>query len=235
MNVPAHFRRAYRYGAYRFWLHKLKHRLPHPNSEQEPTTVVDCGCGAGYLLPYLRNWFPGLRVIGIDINERELAAAASRSLERSGVHLIEASVNALPLTSGSATLMIGFHLVEHLPEPRLFLEETYRTLRPEGLLVLATPNLGSVGARVMKARWRGHRDPTHMSLKTSTEWRFLVEDSGFRIISYGTTSLGVPILRQLTWVLLFFLGFLRWDLGESFVCIAQKGAGRSAPRGGGAS
>src|SRR5262245_28435446 len=41
----------------------------------EPSTILDAGCGKGYMSIYLAKRFPRAQVIGIDLNQADLAEA----------------------------------------------------------------------------------------------------------------------------------------------------------------
>jgi SAM-dependent methyltransferase len=105
----------------------------------------------------------------------------------------------LPFPDESFDCAVSLEGVEHLENPFLFLRELHRVLRPEGLLLLTTPNTVSVRSRI---RFFGsgffHQDPRplrearrdpmhHISLQTLSELRYEMATSGFRIRSVGHT------------------------------------------------
>jgi SAM-dependent methyltransferase len=120
------------------------------------------------------------------------------------------------------------HVVEHLTAPTEFFSEARRVLRPGGHLVIATPNASGLGARLMKDKWQGFSDPTHIALNAASYWRNLVTDAGFTICREGTTGLtGIPGFNRMPlglihWIPTFFFGFYPWELGEAYICVALK-------------
>lgn len=221
---------------YHFWLRKIK--LLTGNADR----ILEIGSGLGYLLQYLEK---DRSVIGVDISMDALQIARKST----SVPLLEASAGDLPLKEGCFSLAVALDLVEHLPRPERFFAETRRVLKKGGVFILSTPNPSSFGARVkgrkeeLKGRahderileWYGWRDPTHISIRSMSNWRELLKKNGFRILKDGTDTLwdvpyfnGIPYFVQkaffisLHWVLTWAFGFFPWTWGENYICIAKK-------------
>lgn len=141
-------------------------------------TILDVGCGPGFLLTCLEAWFPGVGLIGLDANDRLLQIAHDRC---KSARLLKGDACNPPLEDQSVDVVFALHVVEHLPVPSEFFAQTRRILRPGGLLIIATPNADGIGARLMKDKWQGFSDPTHIALNTPTFWRGLVKRFGFAV------------------------------------------------------
>jgi SAM-dependent methyltransferase len=89
--------------------------------------VVDFGCGIGALLAAL----PGVRKIGIEVNE-----AASAEARRRGIEIVQ---RASDLEDAIADVVISNHALEHVLAPYHELCELHRLLKPRGALVLWLP------------------------------------------------------------------------------------------------
>jgi SAM-dependent methyltransferase len=147
-----------------------------------------------------------------------------------------ASAQDLPYEDGSFNVVIIKHIVEHLPDPGRAIDEIGRITEKGGILILATPNLGSLLKPWKGERWIGYQDPTHISLKEPQEWLRLIEQAGFelkRVFSDGFWD--VPYIRLVPNALqkLFFgsLGglqaisgfvFLPMTWGESILVVARR-------------
>lgn len=110
--------------------------------------VLDVGCATGALLAALRDrgWEPQ----GVEISE----AQARYGSERHGLPIFAGSLEAAAFPPSSFDLVHASHLIEHLNDPASFLRESFRVLRPGGLLVLTTPNIDGLQARLLGSRWR---------------------------------------------------------------------------------
>ena len=99
--------------------------------------VLDIACGAGYGCAMLKE--AGARsVIGVDLAWQAMADSM-RSLAP-GIQLIQADGTALPLAAASIDVVTSFETLEHISNCAGFLRELRRVLKPDGLLLLSTPN-----------------------------------------------------------------------------------------------
>ena len=215
--------RLFRKFAYRVWKGELNRY--RRRTARSALRVVDVGCGPGFLLQCLGDWFPTFELMGVDANERLLDVMRSRCKTAQGV---KGDASSLPLENVSCDVVFAFHVIEHMKDPARLLAEARRILRPDGLLVIATPNAQGLAARLLKRRWVGFSDPTHISLYGPSFWRGLVQEAGFSIQHDGTTGLsGIPLFNRVPlglihWIPSFFCGHYPWDLGEAYICVALK-------------
>jgi SAM-dependent methyltransferase len=197
---------------------------------QRGARLLEVGSGMGHLVGQLS---AGFEAYGMDLNHwavnqsKKFAEAAS---------LQTASAQELPYDDGVFNVVIIKHIVEHLPDPAKAIREIGRVTEKDGILILATPNLGSLLKPWKGDKWIGYQDPTHISLKPPQEWLDLIRSADFsplKVFSDGFWD--VPYIRFMPKQLqkLFFgsLGglqaisgivFLPMTWGESIVIIARK-------------
>jgi SAM-dependent methyltransferase len=126
------------------WISELDERLSaiaELVTARRPAQVLDIGCGEGVLLDALSSTLPGALLVGID------AVAPPPDARWTGVTGDIASY--LPFASGSFDVVVAGEVIEHVPVPDLMLAEIRRILRPDGRLVLSTPNIVSWANRVL--------------------------------------------------------------------------------------
>jgi SAM-dependent methyltransferase len=98
--------------------------------------VLDGGCGEGYGAKLVAE--SARLVVGVD-SSWETAREAGRFGPRN-LHLSCSDLGRLGFRDGSFDVVCCFQAVEHFRQPLLLLQEVARVLRPEGVLVLSTPN-----------------------------------------------------------------------------------------------
>jgi glycosyltransferase involved in cell wall biosynthesis/SAM-dependent methyltransferase len=96
---------------------------------------LDVGCGYGFALDVTRfAW--GWRGVGVDPS-----SVADRGGTDLGVEIVAERLDAsLDLGDEPFNVALASEALEHVPEPVAFLREIHRRLRPDGVLVLSTPN-----------------------------------------------------------------------------------------------
>jgi SAM-dependent methyltransferase len=105
-----------------------------PASRQ--TLLLDLGCSSGALLEDARNRWPGIGLVGVDVQEEGLVYA-HRLLP--DVPLIQASATALPFQDESFDAVTSLNVLEHLQDDVSAMREVRRVLRPGGTTVLVVP------------------------------------------------------------------------------------------------
>jgi len=130
-------------------------------------TVLDLACGEGYGSALLAN--RAREVIGIDISTEALThAKATYAARHSNLRFLQGSASALPLTNASVDLVVSFETIEHLEEQEEMLAEIRRVLRPEGILIISTPD------RESYHRAYGSDNPYHVRELDKTEFHDLL-------------------------------------------------------------
>lgn len=95
--------------------------------------VADVGCGAGSFLDHIAGL--ASEVIAIDPCEPYHEFLASR-----GYKVYPLAKDAAAEPAGPVDWAFSFSVVEHVPNPRSFLEDIGKLLKPDGRLMVSTPN-----------------------------------------------------------------------------------------------
>ena len=88
-----------------------------------PNSIIELGCGEGYLTEYVRLLQPISTIMGVDISEDVIELAVSQYPH---ISFQVASVNSLPFQDNSFDLVLACELLEHLELPRSGLDEIQR-------------------------------------------------------------------------------------------------------------
>ncbi|HEY8152793.1 MAG TPA: class I SAM-dependent methyltransferase [Myxococcota bacterium] len=143
-----------------------------------PRRLLDVGCGDGRFLSLLREFgAPEWELVGIDFDEA--AAARCRAL---GFEAYAGRIEDLPVAEGTLDAVIMLQLIEHVEDPVAISRAVFRLLRPGGVFVVETPNLGGLDHRWFQGRWWGHYHfPRHWNLFSTASLRRMLEAAGFQI------------------------------------------------------
>jgi ubiquinone/menaquinone biosynthesis C-methylase UbiE len=93
------------------------------------TRLLEIGCGVGAVLAVLGQEFPDVRLVGVDIEQKQLEFARGH-LQRAGVDatLVEADALALPFGEQSFDHVWMMWFLEHIGDPPAALREARRVL-----------------------------------------------------------------------------------------------------------
>ena len=155
--------------------------------------VLDAPCGAPAALT-LALEAKGFSVIGADLDE-----TAARTL---GKAFARVDLNApLPWPDDSFDLAISTEGIEHLENHFTFFREFWRVLRPNGILIVTTPNTTALRSRVRffgsgffgrdarPLNESGRHPLHHISLATFPELRYELSVSGFQLLEVRHTHI----------------------------------------------
>ncbi len=135
--------------SWRDWRIEANWLITHAHSNAN-ARVLEIGCGGGGVLRLLRA--RGALPVGVDTLDIALNLAQERldaDTDKKKLHasassrvplILIGADNALPFRAESFDAIIGQHVIEHLSAIDAALREWSRLLKPDGRLVLATPN-----------------------------------------------------------------------------------------------
>jgi ubiquinone/menaquinone biosynthesis C-methylase UbiE len=103
--------------------------------------IVDVGCGLGGTISLLNDEHQGLQLIGLNIDERQLAVAREKVRVREGsentIEFIHGDACCLPFEDHSVDIILSIECIFHFSSRESYLAEVKRVLRPGGRLVVS--------------------------------------------------------------------------------------------------
>jgi SAM-dependent methyltransferase len=138
--------------------------------------LLDVGCGGGLFLGLLRK--RGYRVVGLDFSHD----AARVTWRQQGAPAVCGTLEHAPLGVHSFACITMFHVLEHLPDPRVFLLAAHRLLHATGRVVVQVPNAASWQARLLGPDWNGMDVPRHLFDFRDSDVERLIEACGFEVV-----------------------------------------------------
>jgi SAM-dependent methyltransferase len=112
--------------------------------------VLDVGCSSGAFLFQLTHRFPGLyNVLGTDVSGPPLDYTESR-----GIPVVRGNFLNQDFSGKQFDAITFWAVLEHLFEPKRFLEKAHAALKPGGFCFLLVPNMRSLAVRLLGSRYR---------------------------------------------------------------------------------
>lgn len=137
--------------------------------------LLDVGCANGALVKRAEEL--GFRAMGLEVSE-EVADFARRTF---GIEVIAGTLDEANLSPESFDCITMYDLVEHLINPRTYLREAFRLLRPRGLLVVETLNTDSLNSQEQGLDWHYIMPVEHIHYFSELGLLKLLRDVGFSI------------------------------------------------------
>ena len=172
--------------------------------------ILDLACGFG-TFTYLCAG-RGARIVGLDLSEKCLRAASDACAQfrlDGPYHFVFGDVGALPFGDRSFDKLVSIDGFEHFTwnQKRALIAESHRVLKPEGVLVIYTPNLLTKAAKVLRLNlinlalgrlerltttdsYLCENEPTHIGMISSFKLRRLFRADRFRLEFRYNTSHG---------------------------------------------
>jgi SAM-dependent methyltransferase len=206
--------------------------------ELAPDSVLDLGCGAGWLASRLHEKTTAT-IVGLDI---------LTEVHPAGWHYVAADLTGrLPFRTGAFRCVVAGEIIEHVPDPDRVLQEIHRVLVPGGTLVISTPNIVSWANRVLVPlgiqplgtetssvvalgrRWRllgqGNRVQGHLKVFSHRALAEILERYGFDVVARFGMPAEFPFPVSL--IDRFFMRFI--PLASDLLYVAQRQAQLSPP------
>lgn len=141
---------------------------------------LDVGASTGAFVAAARD-------AGLDARGIELSADAVRAAQAAGRPVEQARIEdwepAEPLA-----LVTAFDVIEHLLDPGVLLDRARRWLRPDGLLAMTLPDIGSPVARLLGRHWFFYAPNDHFHYFDRATIARLLVAHGFRVERIATAA-----------------------------------------------
>ncbi|RJR28752.1 methyltransferase domain-containing protein [Candidatus Microgenomates bacterium] len=126
-----------------YYEEKLKFYQDFLSSESN-LKILDVACNDGELSVFLTKYGS---VLGVDIN-----ASAVQECKKKGLNCLLGEVCDLPKKYNNYfDVVVAGDIIEHIFDTDKFLSDIRKVLKKKGVLLLATPNVASLGRRIMLA------------------------------------------------------------------------------------
>lgn len=141
--------------------------------------LLDIGCATGKLIFHMQNL--GYTVAGCDINAEAVNIAVNNGLEAQ-----VGTIEMVNFSQESFDIIYMGDVLEHVPSPMQVLKSAYRLLKPNGVIVIITPNAKSsfststlLLSRITGFPWAHSEAPYHLFEFTHKSIQDLLKNTGF--------------------------------------------------------
>jgi len=173
--------------------------------------VLDLGCEGGREGNIFHDSIYGKNVYGLDIEIRQ-----------PNTRKIKGDAQNMPIKSNSLDTIVAGELIEHLPDPAKFLDETKRVLKSKGIILITTPNKNSLLNKIFKSYLvKGHESLFDTkTIKSIVSKYFIVET--FICLPYTEKYLLGSRGASFVWFRRFIHHFLPQSFQENMIILGRK-------------
>jgi SAM-dependent methyltransferase len=150
--------------------------------------LLEVGCAYGFFLEQAQASF---EATGIDVNEPAIAAARAIGARAEFAEFLTYRVDRL------FDVVCMWDTIEHLLDPRAYLERAHAVLEDGGWLFLTTGDIGSLMARVRGAGWRMIHPPSHLNYFSRPTMTRLLDSVGFDVLPIRSVGTHRDVLNVL--------------------------------------
>lgn len=145
----------------------------------KPRRFLDIGCATGRLLEEMRA--RGWECFGVEV----CGPSVRHAREVRGLDVFQGTLERAPYEPQSFDVIHSSHVIEHVNDPRLFLERIRTLLKPDGEVFLVTPCFTGLQARLMGPHWRS-AIADHLYLFSRRTLARLLESVGLKPLRWKT-------------------------------------------------
>jgi 2-polyprenyl-3-methyl-5-hydroxy-6-metoxy-1,4-benzoquinol methylase len=144
--------------------------------------LLDIGCGRGYFMGEARE--RGWTVSGIDISSKVTSFAQTKLKLNNIIHGDILKTN----FKKKYSVIILNQVIEHMENSIKVIQKCYDLLKENGLIYIATPNIGSFSFKVNRENFDYIIPPEHIGYYDVNSLRYLLEKDRLKPIYFGTWS-----------------------------------------------
>lgn len=149
--------------------------------------LLDIGAATGFFMKIAQT--KGFETTGVEISEY-----ASQKGRNKGLSVLTGDLMDVDFSAGLFDVITMCDVLEHVSSPKNFLFESKRILKHGGLLVINTPDAGSVVAKFFGPRWHLIVPPEHLHYFSKKNLAHFLSKNGFEIMI--NTTIGKKFTLQ---------------------------------------
>ncbi len=195
-------------------------------------SLFEIGCATGFFMDLARQ--RGWQTEGIDISQYAIQKAKEKGLVASTAILENYQ------TDKKFDVVVAQDVIEHVKDPIDMIIRSKNLLNENGLLLITTPDAGSLWAKVWNKHWHAFVPPQHLFYFSAKNLAPILEKNGFRVFypAHSGKWFAIPYIIRLlySWTgLKVFSKLAEWaaksslknfaipiNVGDTLVLVARK-------------
>ncbi len=154
---------------------------------------LDIGCGNG-------RFINSMNTLGWKFEGVEFSSVAVDICHKSGLKVFNGELKEAKFKNNSFDIISARHVIEHIPNPDDFFKEISRILKPNGQLVLRTPNSKALGRKWFGLNWFPDEIPRHLILFNSENLTLLASKHNMFVLKTKTFATPRNILKSIDYL-----------------------------------
>ncbi len=136
--------------------------------------ILDIGCSIGTLLDLARN--KGFDCYGIEINKD-----AAKICKKKNLRVYQIPIEKCSFNKNFFDLIIMNDIIEHLHNPKEVMDMVSSILKPNGILFMVTPDIGSFTSRLLGKYWHHLKPNEHLVYFSESTIKRLLNQCNFNV------------------------------------------------------
>lgn len=138
--------------------------------------LLDIGCAYGYFLKVAQKYY---ECTGLDLNP-EVTKVAQKT---TNAKILTGDFLTLKMPQNYFDIVCMFDTIEHLKYPDKYIKKVTSILKPGGIVVIETGDIGSIMAKIQGGGWRLITPPFHLQYFNKKSLTNLLQKNGFAAVN----------------------------------------------------
>ena len=134
--------------------------------------LLEVGCAYGY-------WLQEAHKAGWNVTGIEPSPAAAERAREHGFTIKQDTLTTADLAEESFDAVVAWMVLEHVPNPKQFVERAWEILKANGAICVSIPSGGGFERRLFGRYWLGYDAPRHLQIFTPGGVRAMFHQAGF--------------------------------------------------------
>lgn len=164
-----------------------------PSKDRKGITILDIGCGQGYITARIKDKYKDCTVSGVDLS---ISAIKKAHLMFNEIQFLVADANSLPYKDASFDILIFNNIWEHVADPVSMINNAKRVLKIGGHIVISTPSRFRMSILLKKITGRKiELNPHHVTEYTVGQVVEQLQYAGFTVTQVDSSSPGRSVRK----------------------------------------